>query len=128
MQRFLVSAVVISLATSGYLAFVAWNHLALIQDLESSNNRLSTEVETLEGSIEIQERELRSLQDRPAVNVQALAQTLSTLQGDVEAAESRIDSVSFRLDDVEYQLERPPGCFSGDPVYWASGFGGGLTC
>lgn len=128
MQKFLVTLVIVSLAANVYLGFVAANHLSLIEELEAGQEDVDTEISDLEVEVSAQESVLGDLKDRPAVNAEALAGTLSTLQSDLDALSGEVGDVSFRLGDVEYQIERPFGCSAGDPVFWASGFRGGLTC
>ena len=125
----------IALVGLGVLGVISVNHLEQIENLQVDRDSLEQEVEDLRGELEDQGLIVDELQGRPEVNVQNLARLIGQFRTDsnntlgrVTDLEDDLSTVRFRLDDVEFQISRPPGCFGGDVVYWASGFNNGLTC
>jgi hypothetical protein len=128
MSRWVITGVVLSILANIYLGFALLNHLQLIEELQEDRDSTEEAIDRIDDSIREQQAGISRLEKKPSVNVGALASTLATLRTDVDGIRTEVDDLSFRLDDVEFQLERPFGCYAGDPVYWASGFRGGLTC
>ncbi len=133
MARYYVGVgLVLALGASVVLTNVAINHIGLIEDLEAETERLAEELEAAQDDLSDQDAAIAKLEDRPTVNIRELASSLVSLRNDLqtaaEGASSEVQALAVRVDDLEYQIERPFGCYPGDPVYWARGFGGGFTC
>lgn len=113
-----------------------------ITELQDDRARLESRLNEVEDELADQKRqvsetvvrqgalaqEVRGLGARPEINIQEVATLLANLRSDVDRINSDVTEYNFRLQDVEFQIRRPTGCFPNDVVYWAPGFDGGLTC
>lgn len=129
---------VVSLVANVVLAGVLVNHYLWLKDLDERADKqdeaaldeidsIARAFVTLEGRIDSAETDLDELTRKVGSQFDP-----SSLQSQVEDASTGIQTLTFRVnslasqvDDLDYFVSKPPGCFTGDPVYWHSN---GLTC
>lgn len=127
LPRWVVGAAVILVIANVVLAGLAANHLRFLNDLDTGQDRLNSQLEDLQSDVEqlrlrgsAIERDVAGLKGRPEVNVAAVTSSLAQLSSEIDSLESAIDS-------VEFEIRRPFGCRPGDFVVWGSLFNG-FTC
>lgn len=127
-----MAAVALALVACGVLTVITVNQMKTIERLEDHRESNQSRISALVATSLSQERDIKELKTRPQVNPRQIATILTGLQDEATASVDSLSSTVFglesRLSDVEYQIERPVGCYANDVVYWASGFGGGFTC
>lgn len=121
MHRLVIVGIILSLAANGVLGLIVADQSKTLDHLKDEDVAIVEELSGHAATLGTHSRDLASLKTEPKVNIQQLANALSELSGSIDGFDSRIGS-------VERQLERPLGCRSGDPVFWASFLGDGLTC